>query len=680
MRPLSQILEMGPPLLLAREAAWRIRKRWGKRRILAQLELRPYPVTFRNIPYYMPNVSTLSSTNRELLIAFADQVCEGRFPFLGYGTVDLGRQPMWNVDFVSGLNWPQIPLEDHHRMRFDGSDAKVPDELSRLQFLPVLGKAWVLTRDERYRGAVKELVSDWIAKNPVGVGINWTIAMEAALRAMSVCFLLNLLSPFRREEQPWLTTVTRSLGRHLLYIEANIEFSHLLTSNHYLSDIVGLYCLSMFLDGEGMTARRREYRQRIEAEMAKQVYEDGGDYEAATGYQVLVTQLFTTALLLMRTEHPAPATAFIERLRMMFRFLNTVASASGQLPQVGDCDDGRTELLVDDIQQMIHLPVPERNSLRVPNLLGLGQRLFGEGAGDGDDAAWYGFTDSTRISYPDPQINPGSACPMRVLPKSGIGILRHGSAEILFFAIPNGIFGKGSHTHNDKLSFVLRVGGQEVLCDSGTGGYGRDVTTRNRFRSTAAHNTLVIGGTEQNRIDTGPRGLFILGNEAAVSQIQEGREARGCFLRASHTGYRSLGVTHTRTIRVVDDERAFVIEDELEGDGIHDFEFNLQLAPNRSAEVAVAENGVLCRILGDRQVQLTVSKLSGHQGSVQPSLISTTYGVTIPATKVRIRGNTAIPARITTRISWADATAMTSDQSEFAKEAKIRGAVAEGVC
>ena len=100
---------------------------------------------------------------------------------------------------------------------------------------------------------------------------------------MSICFLLNLLSPFRLDEQPWLASVTRSLAQHLVYIEANLEFSHLLSSNHYLSDIVGLYCLSIFLDGEGMAARRREYRQRIEAEMARQVYEDGGDYEAIHG-------------------------------------------------------------------------------------------------------------------------------------------------------------------------------------------------------------------------------------------------------------------------------------------------------------------------------------------------------------------------------------------------------------
>lgn len=677
---LIRILKRESPLLVAREVLWRAHREWNKRRMLGRLG-RPGHAEFRGVPYYNPDLQTLSEHGRALIVAFADEIRAGRYPFLGYGTAELGTRPKWNLDFISGTEWSYVQRESREYIRHDGSDVKVPFEPSRLQFLPVLGKAHVLTGHDSYREAAKGLLSHWIQSNPVPVGVNWTIAMEAALRAMSICFLLNLLSPFRREEQPWLAAMTRSLAQHVLYIEANIEFSHLLTSNHYLSDVVGLYCLSMFLDGEGMAARRHQYRQRIEAEMTKQVYEDGGDYEASTGYQVLVTQLFTTALLLMRTQRSAPPTpAFVGRLRMMFRFLNTVASASGQLPQVGDCDDGRTELLVDDLQQMILCPVPERNSLRVSRLLGLGQRLFGEGAGDGDDAVWYGFSAATRIPYSEPQINLASVGPIKVLPKSGIGVLRHESAELLFFAVPNGISGKGSHTHNDKLSFVLRVGGQEVLCDSGTGCYTRDIATRNRFRSTAAHNTLLIDGTEQNRISQGPLGLFILGDEAAVSQIQEGREARGCFLRASHTGYCSLGVTHTRTIRVVDEQRAFVIEDELEGHGVHDFELNLQLAPNRSAEIAAAENEIACRILGDRQVQLTIAGPTRLQGSIQPSLVSATYGVTVPAVKVRFWGRAAVPARITTRISWADATGLTSGQPDSAKEAKIRDAVAEGVC
>jgi hypothetical protein len=674
-----RILKRESPLLLAREVLWRARREWNKRRLLGRLE-HPRHVKFRVVPYYNPDLRTLSEESLALIVAYADEIRAGRYPFLGYGTAELGARPKWNLDFMSGAEWPNVRSECRDCIRHDGSDVKVPFELSRLQFLPVLAKAHVLTGDNSYRQTAKDLLSHWIQSNPVPLGVNWTIAMEAALRAMSICFLLNLLSPFRREEQPWLATVTRSLGQHLLYIEGNIEFSHLLTSNHYLSDVVGLYCLSVFLDGEGMAARRREYRQRIEAEMAKQVNEDGGDYEASTGYQVLVTQLFTTALLLIRSERSAPAAQpFVERLRMMFQFLNAVASTSGQLPHVGDCDDGRTELLVDDLQQMVHCPVTERNSQRISSLLGLGQRLFGVGTGFSDDAAWYGLTDTARAVHSKPQLNPGLTCSIEVLPKSGIGVLKHGSAELLFFAIPNGIFGKGSHTHNDKLSFVLRVGGQEVLCDSGTGCYTKDIATRNRFRSTAAHNTLMIDGTEQNRIDAGPQGLFVLGNEADVSSIQAGNEAQGWFLRASHSGYRSLGVTHTRTVRAVHGERAFVIEDELRGDGVHDFELNLQLALNRNAQLAASENGILCRILGDPQVQLAIVGPAGLQGAIEPSLISSTYGATVPAIKVRIWGRAIVPARITTHISWVDSNSLTRNQFKSADENKIGEAVAQGV-
>jgi uncharacterized heparinase superfamily protein len=678
---LIRILKRESPLLVAREALWRARREWNKKRILGRVEC-PGQVKFRAIPYYNPDLQALSERSRALIVAFADEIRAGRYPFLSYGMAELGIRPKWNLDFMSGAEWASVRLELRECIRHDGSDVKVPYELSRLQFLPVLGKAHVLTGDNSYRRAAKTLLSHWIQSNPVPVGVNWTIAMEAALRSMSICFLLNLLSPFRPEEHPWLATVTRSLAQHMFYIEANNEFSHLYTSNHYLSDAIGLYCLSMFLDGEDMAARRRKYRQRIETEMTKQVYEDGGDYEASTGYQVLVTQLFTTALLLMRTEHSIPPPpAFVERLRMIFRFLNTIASTTGELPQVGDCDDGRTELLVDDLGQMVLLPVAERNSLRVRSLLGLGQRLFGEGKGDGDDAAWYGLTDATRIPYSHSNGDFQAAGPIKILPNSGIAILRSGAAELLFFAVPNGISGKGSHTHNDKLSFVLRLHGQEVLCDSGTGCYTRDIATRNRFRSTAAHNTLRIDTTEQNRIREGPLGLFILGNEAAVSQIQGGREARGSFLRASHAGYRSLGVTHTRTIRMIEGERVFVIEDELNGKGEHNIELNFQLRPNCSAEIVPIENGIQCRIRGDRQVELTISGPAGLQAHIQPSRISTVFGATVPASRVRVSGKTVVPARITTLISWTDVTEKTvGQQYESAKETKSRTAVAEGVC
>lgn len=663
------------PLLIAREILWRTKREYRRLRLSGRLK-GAARFTFREVPYYKPDLRNLSGRARALIVAFADEIRAGRYPFLGYGTAELGASPMWNLDFTTGVEWPQTRHKGHKFIRLDGSDVKVPFELSRLQFLPILGKAYLLTRDESYRRTARDLVWRWIQSNPVPLGVNWTIAMEAALRAMSICFALNLLAPFPPKEHRWLNLVTCSLSEHLFYIEANLEFSHLLTSNHYLSNVVGLYCLSVFLDGQGMAARREEYRRRIHDEMMRQVYDDGADYEASTGYQVLVTQLFTTALLLMRVERATRVMpAFIERLRMMFRFLNTIASRHGELPHVGDCDDGRVELLLDDLEQMLLFPVAERNSLRISHLLGLGQRLFGEGRGEADDAAWYGFEETRPIPYPKPALDPPKVRPVKLLPRAGIAVLEHESAELLFFAIPNGIFGKGSHTHNDKLSFVLRIGGKEVFCDSGTGCYTRDIATRNRFRSTAAHNTLLVDGREQNRVLPGPAGVFVLGNEAAVTPIELGKDSQGWFLRASHRGYLSLGVTHTRTMRAIDGKTAFVIEDELEGIGVHDFELNFQLATNRTAEIVPAENGVLCRILGNPHVQLELSGPAGLEGAAEPSLVSSTYGSTVPAVRVRIWGRSALPTRIITQISQVALTASFSPGTGSAKEAEFRDTV-----
>src|SRR5437879_8012454 len=122
-----RLLKREPPLVIAREALWRARRQWNKRRILGRRTLPGY-VKFRGVPYYNPSLGPLSEDSRALIISFADEVRAGRFPFLGYGTLNLGRLPRWNVDFVSGLDWPQIPLEISSCVRFDGSDVKAPYE------------------------------------------------------------------------------------------------------------------------------------------------------------------------------------------------------------------------------------------------------------------------------------------------------------------------------------------------------------------------------------------------------------------------------------------------------------------------------------------------------------------------------------------------------------------------
>ena len=58
------------------------------------------------------------------------------------------------------------------------------------------------------------------------------------------------------------------------------------------------------------------------------------------------------------------APAFEGRLKQMFEWIASLADDAWKLPHLGDCDNGRVELLSDDIAQAM-LPVPERLTLCV---------------------------------------------------------------------------------------------------------------------------------------------------------------------------------------------------------------------------------------------------------------------------------------------------------------------------
>ena len=669
MRPLRPLLRNESPLRLAREALWRARKLWNRKRTLITLQNRACPVRLRHVGYFQPHPQWCSAASRHIIVGIADLVADGRFPFLGYDTVALGIPPAWNRDFVSGRDWPQIASSRIKIVRHDGSDVKVPWELSRLQFLPVLAKAHLLTGQQRYRDTARTLVSQWIDRNPVAVGVNWTTAMEVSLRAISICLLVDLLWPLGQDEQFWLEKVTHSLWQHLLYIEGNLEFSHIVRGNHYTSNIVGLLCLSTFLDGPQMETRRQSYQRRVEEEILEQTYEDGGDYESSTGYHILVTQMFTCALLLLKAAGTAPASGFIARLRKMYRFAAALAGSTDRIPHIGDCDDGRVELSLDDLEQMLTVPVPQRNSLAISNFLGTGSTLFGDfDQGRFEDAAWYGFGAIERGKPSTASSTARSHPSIMLFPQSGVAVVRQGGWEVLFFAIPNGARGKGSHTHNDKLSFVLRLNGEELFNDSGSGVYSRDWVARNRFRCTAAHNTVLVDGIEQNRISLQADYLFVLGNEAQVTPIQWQRIPDGFILSASHFGYHELKVTHSRRITLTGD--SLVIEDILEGTGEHQFELNLHISPGWKMEPQKLNGKVLsCRLEGASSLPMLVSAPVQLQLEAQPTPISRSYGSSFSATRMCVRGRSTLPLTIVTQIACED-----SAKRDYVGEVEVHSA------
>jgi hypothetical protein len=628
-----------PPTVLARETLWRAWRPYHAARLHAAILRNDHRAQFRSIPYYRPNL-TVAAEAQGAIVAYADEVCSGKFPFLGYESADLGLSPRWNVDFVSGYEWSPKPVSQMCPVvRGNGSDVKVPWELSRLQFLPVLVKAHLLTGSPKYREAAKALFSDWDQKNPVGVGVNWTLAMESALRGMSLCFMLSLLQPLRPDEREWGAQVVRSILQHLFFTEAEIEFSHLVSSNHYLSNVVALHCMATFLAAPGMERRRVRYRRLVQREMLRQVYQDGGDYEASFGYHLLVLQMFTNAFLLMHADNYSPLPQFGNRLRAMYRYLAEIANEDGRVPQVGDSDDGRVELMASDLHQMTSLPTEKRDSLFVPGAIGLGDALFNLGCGgDPADAAWFGLNSQARRT---------SRVRKTVFVESGVAVARVDDAEIVFCAIPNGIHGAGSHTHNDKLSIVARVNGVELLCDSGTGYYTRDSELRNKLRSTKAHNTVVIDGLEQNVIE--PGALFQIGRQAAVSPIEVNDLSKEIRLAASHSGYDRISVGHRRVVRLRSSQLS--IEDILSGPDEHAFEVFWHLPESWCVDKVVANSGFELRgpVHVSVKVESTLSLTCSH--NIVP--ISRSYGGALnKGVGLGIAGFGRFPCSVTTTFSF----------------------------
>ena len=456
----------------------------------------------------------------------------------------------WRRDPRSGYLWPLDYHRDIKLVRTDGSDIRVLWELNRLgHFLPLAG-AYASTHDERYSAEFITQLKSWSEQNPYGRGPNWTCAMEVALRAMN---LLAAFEVFRQSPQMPVEFFLQLLQQHGNYIRRNLEFSYLATSNHYLSDVVGLLWLGLLLpELRDATSWRDFGLDQMLREMDKQVLPDGADFEASTGYHRFVTELFLYSFLLCRANHVAIAERYWSRLHQMLLYIRAYLRPDGFAPLIGDTDGGQV------------LPFVRRRA---------------------DDHAYL-------LNILKLEIQPAGS---QAFPHAGTYIMRHRDLYLCFNASDAGINGRGSHGHNDVLSIEVSAGGRAIIVDPGTYVYSADLAKRHEFRSTAYHSTVQIDGLEQNTIcvDT----PFVIGNEAKPRVLEWSTSDDFDKVVGEHYGY---PVTHRRTVTFDKRARVWVIEDEFFGDGEHVYEARFHFAPGLDVRVnraSVEAGGLVVALL-----------------------------------------------------------------------------------
>jgi hypothetical protein len=566
----------------------------------------------------------------------AERVLRHEFDLLGSGPytpvdpdrpVDAGgyRPIDWYLDPIAGLRFPRaVPLAEWslERMRPGRADIKLPWELGRCQHWPLLGQAYRLTHDDRFATEIVRELDDFIDANPIGTAVNWACTMDVGLRAANWALAFELVRPCASLGTAFWSRAYEALFDHGVFIERHLENTYEVTSNHFLSNVVGLFFVAAACrDLPQGEAWDRQCRAWLEQEMGVQVLPDGADFESSIPYHRLVTELFLgSARLAAWHGRPLPE-AMLSRLRQMVDVLAAVMRPDGLMPQVGDADDGRLHVLSGygtwKPQDARHLFGPAGCLLETDRWAGLADEWTAW------ESAWWGFEPAEIAQRVTPDSVAIDGDGIRHLPDAGLAVIRRRRDYLLVTNGKVGTNGFGNHKHNDLLGFEYHRDGAAVLVDPGSYVYTSDPDARNLMRSTRSHNTAAIDGEEQNEIR--PEWLFRTFEKATPEDLRIEERADAFEYRGRHRGYTRLAqpVIHERRFVLEKASGALTIVDRLEGRGRHVLRWHFHFAPG--VHVSLREPGVYD--IGTAAGTLTLRAPAALRPAISDTWYSPSYGV-----------------------------------------------------
>jgi hypothetical protein len=547
---------------------------------------------------------------------------------------DFGPDIDWHTDPMTGVRWPLEHYTVMQIVRGITSDARVVWELNRMHHLVMLGRAYALTGDEIYTEEFFEQIDSWNRQNPPRFGLNWTTAMEVAIRAINLIAAFEMFrhSPLVTDDR--IVLILKMLLAHGRFIRSNLEYSHRVLSNHYLSDLIGLFAIGTAMPAlkESDEWKRFAHSQLFTELMTRQVYEDGVSYEGSTGYHRLVTELFTLFLVLSEANEFVSPEGERDRVQAMYDFMRHYLKPDATAPAIGDSDDGRL-IKFKDRQSQDHSYMMSMGAILFQN-----RKFKWSDQIDEEALWWFGEKGLKRFeSLQTCDREPGS----KAFRNAQIFIQRKENFYSIIDCGDHGINGRGSHAHSDALSIEVFAFDRTFLRDPGTFAYTGSADWRNIFRSTAYHNTVRVDEIDISRIDQ--RQLFALGENVKPKINLWESNAERDVLDASHSGYATLDkpVTHRRVVTFDKRDLYWKIEDSFTGEGDHLFEFffnfdaglEVSISDDKRAVAASHDSALAVVVLSDRQLDI----------AEEERWVSPSYGTRVRSSAIIFRIRASIP-------------------------------------
>jgi hypothetical protein len=503
----------------------------------------------------------------------ANRLCDHFMKVFAYPEFACGPRIPWRKDAAheieSGLDhWSRIQYLDFASV----GDSKIVWEPNRHQHLVILATAYRLTGENRYAEEAFAQFEDWRRANAYLRGINWASSLELAFRTWSWIWMIHLLAGSPAATGKRLGEMTQALALHADFISTYLS-TYFSPNTHLLGEGFALFAIGLlFPELRSSSSYRGTGRTILVQEMARQVRADGSHSEQSTCYHRYATDFFLCAAILAdRNDCPFPDD-YRARLEKMAEFMVYTAWPDGTHPMTGDADGGRL------LPFGVHDPLDHRSTLSTAAVY-FGRKDFRDRAGRlYEESLWLlGPDAAARFD----ELKPESAGePSKAFDGSGAIVMRSDWSEaanmLAFDAGPQGM-GGASHGHADALSVVCSGQGTKWLIDPGTYTYTSSPEWRDFFRSTRAHNTLVVDGQEQSET-----GDVFKWRSLCSSRLERWATFPNLdYASASHDGYQLLAapLRHRRLVVFVKPHYWFLLDD-LDGAGTHSLEFLFHFAPD----------------------------------------------------------------------------------------------------
>ena len=501
----------------------------------------------------------------------AERICRHEFHMLGQDFVFPGRIN-WHLDPATGESWPKQYMGMMERWFWTekrSRDALPVWELNRHQFLTTLGKAYLLTHDERYADEFCDQIVSWVKENPYQFGINWFSVLEIGVRIISWSLAFYFFRESNAFAEKAAKVFVKSLYQQTRFLRYHLTLDWQVQNNWLIGQAVGLVTVgALFPQFSESQDWVKTGLQLLEREVRLQISLDGVNKEQATGYHRFVLDLLLLIVILGR-RGAFPRSKTIEQVvEVMLEYALYSMDPRGRLSQLGDTDEGWGFRFNERADYWDVRP-----------WLAVGAVLFDRpefkfaSKGFREESFWLlgeaGLSDYRKMEERIPSYSSSS------FDEGGQYILRDDwTPKSDFLIIKSGDFGLGgegfcAHAHCDLLSFVLWIRGRPAIVDSGTFTY--HGVWRNRFRLTSAHNTLRIDGSDQA---VPINEFFWTQVPEAVCEHFDGERVRAVLPDI-------CGVTVEREIRHPA-PGLWYIEDDLSGQGEHAIEWFFHFAPNWS--------------------------------------------------------------------------------------------------